>query len=80
MYIIRRAIGTARVRYSAMTSFLVSLLTPLLPQWILGAQNGRTHRGTCLPRATLKITKTIAGAQPNRPDPITNLSSLILEI
>ena len=77
---IRRAFGPGRVRSSAMTSFLVSLLTPLPPQWISGAQNGHVNRRHSLPRATLKITKTITGALPNRPDQRTNMSNSILEI
>ena len=77
---IRRAYGPGRVRSRAMTSFLVSLLTPLPPQWILGAHNGHVNRSYCIQRATLKITKTITGAQPNRPDQRTNMSNLIFEI
>ena len=81
MYInIRRAFGPGSVRSPAMTSFLVSLLTPLPPQWILGAHNGHANLPRSLPRATLKITKTTTGALPNRPDQRTNMSNSILEI
>ena len=80
IYIYTDKYGPGLVRSHAMTYFLVSLLTSLPPQWILGAHNGPPNRGTCLPRATLKLTKTITGALPNRPDQISNLSSSILAI
>ena len=51
-------LGPGRVRSWAMTSFLVFLLTPLPPQWILGVQSAHTNQRYSLLRATLKITKT----------------------
>ena len=68
MYNIRRAIGPGRVRSSATTTFLLSLLAPLPPQWILGFPSTHSNLPYCVPGATLKVTKTITGAQPNRPD------------
>ena len=68
-------LGPGRVRSSAMTHFLLSLLTPLPPQWTLGVQSTTANQSYSPLRATLKITQTITRAVPNRPDQILFLSS-----
>ena len=55
-------------------------LTPLPPQWTLGVQITRLNQWYCLLRATLEITKTCTGAEPNRPDQITIMGKIIVEI
>ena len=71
---VRWAYGLGRVRSSARTHFLTLSVTPLPPQWILGVQSAHAKVNNLQLRATLKITKTITGALPNRPDQITILS------
>ncbi len=73
-------LGPGRVRSAAMTHFLLSLLTPLPPQWTLGVQSTTVNVCHSLLRATLKITKTTTGAEPNRPDQIYSMIKIILEI
>ena len=73
-WLIRRAFGPGRVRSRARTPYLLFWLTPLSPQWTLGVQIGPVNQSYSLLTATLKITKTITGALPNRPDEITIMS------
>merc|ERR1712216_519130 len=80
IYNIRRAFGPGRVRSWARTPFLVFWLTPLPPQWTLGVQITRLNQLYCLLRATLKITETCTGAEPNRPDQRTIMNKIIVEI
>ena len=53
-----------------MTPFLLSLVTPLTPQWIWGVQSAHLNQCTGLLWGSLKITTTITGALANRPDQI----------
>ena len=78
--LIRRAFGPGRVRSPARTSCLVFWLTPLPPQWTLGVQIGLVNQCRSLLTATLQITKTCTGAEPNRPDQITIMGKIIVEI
>ena len=77
---IRRAFGPGRVRSRARTPFLVFWLTPLPPQWTLGVHIGHPNQGHSLFTATLQITKTCTGAEPNRHNEITIMNQIGLEI
>ena len=48
------AIGQGRVRFSSATLFLLSLLTPLPPQRILGAQSTHSNQRYSLHWVTLR--------------------------